>query len=122
MNIIRPLWFFANIPLTIHSEMVTDKALLKDVASELWETVKKLRPGLGKQERLQLVLKALITIGDLSDQIQAAIVVGLIAEMEPDEEGKDESKEDALTSTNDVTPSKTETSSARRTVRRRSVG
>ena len=102
--------------------MVTDKALLKDVASELWETVKKLRPGLGKQERLQLVLKALITIGDLSDQIQAAIVVGLIAEMEPDEEGKDESKEDALTSTNDVTPSKTETSSARRTVRRRSVG
>ena len=102
--------------------MVTEKALLKDVARELWETVKKLRPGLGKQERLQLVLKALITIGDLPDQIQAAMVVGLIAEMEPDEESKEETKEDALTSATDETSTSKEASSGRRMVRRRSVG
>ena len=102
--------------------MVTEKALLKDVARELWETVKKLRPGLGKQERLQLVLKALITIGDLPDQIQAAMVVGLIAELEPDEESKEETKEDALTSATDETSTSTEASSGRRMVRRRSVG
>ena len=102
--------------------MVTEKALLKDVARELWETVKKLRPGLGKQERLQLVLKALITIGDLPDQIQAAMVVGLIAEMEPDEESNQETKEEALTSATDETSTSTEASSGRRMVRRRSVG
>ena len=52
--------------------LATDKALLKEVTKELWHTVKKLRPELGRDPRLQLVLKALITIGDLPNQIEAA--------------------------------------------------
>ena len=43
---------------------------------------KKLRPEIDRQTRLQLVLKALLTIGDLPDQMQAAMVVGVCAEMD----------------------------------------
>ena len=63
--------------------MAADKELLKEVALELWNTTKKLRPGLPKAPRAQLVLKALLTIGDMSDQLEAAmvgIVIGIITE------------------------------------------
>ena len=66
--------------------MAADHALLKEVALELWNTTKKLRPGLPKAPRAQLVLKALMTIGDVSDQLEAAMVLGLIADQEPDDE------------------------------------
>ncbi len=59
-----------------------DRELLKEVTQELWNTVKKLRPEIDRQTRLQLVLKALLTIGDLPDQMQAAMVVGVCAEMD----------------------------------------
>ncbi len=62
--------------------MSVDKELLKEVTKELWNTVKKLRPDLDKDVRLQLVLKALITIGDLPDHVEAAMVVGIFSEME----------------------------------------
>ena len=62
--------------------MSVDRELLKEVTQELWNTVKKLRPEIDRQTRLQLVLKALLTIGDLPDQMQAAIVVGVCAEMD----------------------------------------
>ena len=66
--------------------MAADHALLKEVALELWNTTKKLRPGLPKAPRAQLVLKALMIIGDVSDQLEAAMVLGLIANQEPDDE------------------------------------
>ena len=62
--------------------MSIDRELLKEVTQELWNTVKKLRPEIDRQTRLQLVLKALLTIGDLPDQMQAAMVVGVCAEMD----------------------------------------
>ena len=62
--------------------MAVDRELLKEVTQELWKTVKKLRPDIDRQTRLQLVLKALLTIGDLPDQMQAAMVVGVCAEMD----------------------------------------
>ena len=62
--------------------MSVDRELLKEVTKELWGTVKKLRPELDKDTRLQLVLKALITIGDLPDHVEAAMVVGICSEME----------------------------------------
>ena len=62
--------------------MSVDRELLKEVTKELWNTVKKLRPEVDRQTRLQLVLKALLTIGDLPDQMQAAMVVGVCAEMD----------------------------------------
>ena len=62
--------------------MTVDRELLKEVTQELWNTVKKLRPEIDRQTRLQLVLKALLTIGDLPDQLQAAMVVGVCAEMD----------------------------------------
>ncbi len=62
--------------------MSVDRALLKEVTKELWGTVKKLRPELDKETRLQLVLKALITIGDLPDHVEAAMVVGICSEMD----------------------------------------
>ena len=62
--------------------MSVDRELLKEVTQELWNTVKKLRPEIDRQTRLQLVLKALLTIGDLPDQMQAAMVVGICAEMD----------------------------------------
>ena len=66
--------------------MTADKELIKQVAQELWDTTKKLRPGLPKIVRSQLVLKALMTIGDLQDQLQAGMILGIIADQEPDEE------------------------------------
>ena len=66
--------------------MAADKELLKEVALELWNTTKKLRPGLPKAPRAQLVLKALLTIGDMSDQLEAAMVLGVIEAQEPDDE------------------------------------
>ena len=72
--------------------MSVDRELLKEVTKELWSTVKKLRPELDKQTRLQLVLKGLITIGDLPDHVEAAMVVGICAEMEGiDSDGPNES-------------------------------
>ena len=66
--------------------MAADKELLQEVALELWNTTKKLRPGLPKAPRAQLVLKALLTIGDMSDQLEAAMVLGVIEAQEPDDE------------------------------------
>ena len=66
--------------------MAADTDLLKEVALELWNTTKKLRPGLPKAPRAQLVLKALMTIGDLSDQLQAAMILGVIEAQELDDE------------------------------------
>ena len=65
--------------------MSVDRELLKEVTQELWNTVKKLRPEIDREARLQLVLKALLTIGDLPDQLQAAMVVGICAEMDKDD-------------------------------------
>ena len=62
--------------------MSVDRELLKEVTQELWNTVKKLRPEIDRQTRLQLVLKALLTIGDLPDQMQAAMVVGVCDDMD----------------------------------------
>ena len=73
--------------------MSADKELLKEVALELWNTTKKLRPGLPKAPRAQLVLKALLTIGDMSDQLEAAMVLGLIEAQEPDDEPTSDSSE-----------------------------
>lgn len=66
--------------------MAADTDLLKEVALELWNTTKKLRPGLPKAPRAQLVLKALMIIGDLSDQLQAAMILGVIEAQDPDDE------------------------------------
>lgn len=90
--------------------MAADQALLKEVALELWNTTKKLRPGLPKAPRAQLVLKALMIIGDVSDQLEAAMVLGLIAEQEPDDEaeqledGGDKTVEQDESDTNRSTP------------------
>ena len=95
---------------------MADKELLKEVGQELWASVKKLRPGLPRESRLELTLKALMVIGDLSDQVQAAVVVGLIAEQEPPEndlEGKD------LTANVENEPDVEQTPDGRRVVRRR---
>jgi len=62
--------------------LAVDRELLREVNQELWNTVKKLRPEIDRQTRPQLVLKALLTIGDLPDQMQAAMVVGVCAEMD----------------------------------------
>ena len=95
---------------------MADKELLKEVGQELWVSVKKLRPGLPRESRLELTLKALMVIGDLSDQVQAAVVVGLIAEQEPPEnepEGQD------VTTSADSEPDVEQTPDGRRVVRRR---
>ena len=79
--------------------MAADKELLKEVALELWNTTKKLRPGLPKAPRAQLVLKALLTIGDMSDQLEAAMVLGVIEAQEPDDEaGQGDAGEDKTVS------------------------
>ncbi len=67
--------------------MSVDRELLKEVTKELWSTVKKLRPDVDRQTRLQLVLKALITIGDMPDHVEAAMVVGVCAEMDLEDDG-----------------------------------
>ena len=66
-------------------DKTTDKELLQEVGKELWSCVNKLRPGLPKQAKAQLTLKALLTIGDLQDQLGAAMVLGVVADLEPDD-------------------------------------
>ena len=98
--------------------MAVDQALLKEVTQELWNTVKKLRPEIDRQTRLQLVLKALLTIGDLPDQLQAAMVVGVCAEMDKSNTNNNETnshKEETSTS------SDVDTSTGRKVVRRSSA-
>ena len=93
--------------------MAVDRELLKEVTQELWNTVKKLRPEIDRQPRLQLVLKALLTIGDLPDQMQAAMVVGVCAEMDKSD------VEEANSNTKDS--SVVDTSTGRKVVRRSSA-
>ena len=78
--------------------MAVDHAILKEVTQELWNTVKKLRPEINRQTRLQLVLKALLTIGDLPDQLQAAMVVGVCAEMDKSDSDNPQSEEKSVSS------------------------
>ena len=99
--------------------VVTDKDILKEVTKELWQSVKKLRPDLGKDPRMQLVLKALITIGDLPNPIEAAMVVGTCLDKEEDGE---ESSDPVESKTQNPEKSKIgETPDGRRIVRRRSA-
>ena len=92
--------------------MAVDRELLKEVTQELWNSVKKLRPEIDRQTRLQLVLKALLTIGDLPDHMQAAMFVGVCAEM-------DKSDVETITQTEDS--SGVDTSTGRKVVRRSSA-
>ena len=98
--------------------MSVDRELLKEVTQELWNTVKKLRPEIDRETRLQLGLKALLTIGDLPDQLQAAMVVGVCAEMDKSDienvEGNSNTKEDSKSTSVD-------TSSGRKVFRRSSA-
>ena len=98
--------------------MAVDHELLKEVTQELWNTVKKLRPEIDRQTRLQLVLKALLTIGDLPDQMQAAMVVGVCAEM-------DKSVNESVVTKNDInkidSSNSIDTSNGRKVVRRSSA-
>ncbi len=67
---------------------------------------------------MQLVLKALVTIGDLPNQVEAAMIVGICAEME------DGSEASANDETNQVSVQESvskETSDGRRVVRRSSA-
>jgi len=95
--------------------LAVDRELLKEVTQELWNTVKKLRPEIDRQTRLQLVLKALLTIGDLPDQMRAAMVVGVCAEMDK----SDVDNEETSSQTNDS--SGVDTSTGRKVVRRSSA-
>ena len=98
--------------------MSVDRELLKEVTQELWNTVKKLRPEIDRQTRLQLVLKALLTIGDLPDQMQAAMVVGVCAEMDKsDTENIDANSK----TTQDIGSSSVDTSTGRKVFRRSSA-
>ena len=103
--------------------MVTDKGLLKEVTQELWASVKKLRPGLPKEARMQLVLKALITIGDLPNPIEAAMVVGTCLDLEGEGEGEGEESSKTVESevSNNESSKIEETPDGRRIVRRRSA-
>ena len=94
--------------------MAVDQELLKEVTQELWNTVKKLRPEIDRETRLQLVLKALLTIGDLPDQLQAAMVVGVCAEM-------DKGAIDNVVNNSQENNKSVDTSSGRRVVRRSSA-
>ena len=98
--------------------MAVDRELLKEVTQELWNTVKKLRPEIDRQTRLQLVLKALLTIGDLPDQMQAAMVVGVCAEM--DKTDIENVQINAKTNENNNSNS-VDTSTGRKVVRRSSA-
>ncbi len=99
--------------------MVTEKELLKEVSKELWQSVKKLRPGLPKEARIQLVLKALITIGDLANPIEAAMVIGNSLELEMEAEGASDKKKEEAASTSRGS-SANEIGDGKRVVRRRS--
>ncbi len=98
--------------------MAVNHELLKEVTQELWNTVKKLRPEIDRQTRLQLVLKALLTIGDLPDQMQAAMVVGVCAEM--DKSDSDNVENNFQANDNSVSSS-VDTSIGRKVVRRSSA-
>ena len=98
--------------------MAVDQELLKEVTQELWNTVKKLRPEIDRQTRLQLVLKALLTIGDLPDQMQAAMVVGVCAEMDKSDTGNVETKSESEGAN---ASSQVDTSTGRKIVRRSSA-
>ena len=98
--------------------MSVDRELLKEVTKELWNTVKKLRPEIDRQTRLQLVLKALLTIGDLPDQMQAAMVVGVCAEMDKSDI---ENIDSYSTSKEESGSSSIDTSTGRKVVRRSSA-
>ena len=100
--------------------MTADKELIKEVAQEHWDTTKKLRPGLPKIVRSQLVLKALMTIGDLQDQLQAGMILGIIADQEPDDEPAGETKE-ADSAPDTAAASSDASRSAPRAVRKRSA-
>ena len=95
--------------------LAVDRELLKEVTQELWNTVKKLRPEIDRQTRLQLVLKALLTIGDLPDQMQAAMVVGVCAEMDKSDFDNVETNPQIKDS------SQVDTSTGRKVVRRSSA-
>jgi len=95
--------------------LAVDRELLKEVTQELWNTVKKLRPEIDRQTRLQLVLKALLTIGDLPDQMQAAMVVGVCSEMDKSDIDNPE------TNLRTKDSSEVDTSSGRKVVRRSSA-
>ena len=98
--------------------MSVDRELLKEVTQELWNTVKKLRPEIDRETRLQLVLKALLTIGDLPDQLQAAMVVGVCAETDKSDienaDGNSNTKEESNSTSVD-------TSTGRKVFRRSSA-
>ena len=98
--------------------MSVERELLKEVTQELWNTVKKLRPEIDRETRLQLVLKALLTIGDLPDQLQAAMVVGVCAEMDKSDienaDGNSNTKEESNSTSVD-------TSTGRKVFRRSSA-
>ena len=100
--------------------MVFDKNLLKEVTKELWHSVKKLRPELDKDPRMQLVLKALITIADHPNPIEAAMVVAVCLEMEEQKEAPFKEENEKSTTENDKEESP-EALENKRTVRRRSA-
>ncbi len=108
--------FFDRLYIKRGVNLAVDRELLKEVTKELWSTVKKLRPELDKQTRLQLVLKGLITIGDLPDHVEAAMVVGICAELE---EIDLDVVSQSQTKTNEST--NIDTSTGRKTVRRSSA-
>ncbi len=97
--------------------MAVDRELLKEVTKEIWGTVKKLRPEVDRQTRLQLVLKALITIGDLPDHVEAAMVVGICAEMDLE----DDSSNKNINKVNNETKESIDTSGGRKVFRRSSA-
>ena len=97
--------------------MAVDRELLKEVTKEIWGTVKKLRPEVDRQTRLQLVLKALITIGDLPDHVEAAMVVGICAEMDLE----DVSSNKNINEVNNKTKESIDTSGGRKVFRRSSA-
>tara|TARA_Y100001968_G_C19228854_1_gene653453 strand:+ start:551 stop:865 length:315 start_codon:yes stop_codon:yes gene_type:complete len=101
--------------------LVTDKELLKEVTKELWRSVKKLRPELGKDPRMQLVLKALITIGDLPNPIEAAMVVAVCLEMEEEKEANTPISEQVKAADKNNSDKNIESAEGRRVVRRRSA-
>ena len=100
--------------------LVPDKDLLKEVTKELCQSVKKLRPDIDKDARMHLVLKALITIGDLPNPIEAAMVVAVCLEMEG--EGETETQKNESEKTPNQAKEQTEDMpNGRRVVRRRSA-
>lgn len=66
--------------------MVVDKELLKEVVLEFWNIIKKFCFGLFKVFCVQLVLKVLFIIGDMSDQLEVVMVFGVIEVQEFDDE------------------------------------